>query len=347
MTIAARLRSGVLPVSFVLTSIALNGAAGESTLAGSLACANCHQREYTSQIKTSMAHAMEPIADCSILAQHPALTFRDGSYSYRIDRQGKQSSYAVTDGKDTIAVPLEYAFGLGKAGQTYIFERDGKMYESRVSFYKALNGLDLTMGAANLRPSSLEEAAGRLMDRRGAEDCFGCHTTAAERTDFHHPELLIPGVACEHCHGSAAAHVQGFRQAQPVAMKKLSGLTTEELADFCGQCHRSWAQIAADGPHDINNVRFQPYRLANSKCYDPSDKRISCAACHNVHQEVVESDSFYDSKCLACHATAKSCPVATQNCVSCHMPKLELPGAHFKFTDHDIRIVKVNAPYPP
>jgi hypothetical protein len=68
----------------------------------------------------------------------------------------------------------------------------------------------------------------------------------------------------------------------------------------------------------------------------------------------------FDPKCLACHGGAKPaagkpaspkpgakvCPVAKSNCVSCHMPKLELPGAHFKFTDHRIRIVKPNEPYP-
>jgi hypothetical protein len=228
------------------------------------------------------------------------------------------------------------------------------MYESRVSFYKALNGLDLTIGAANLKPNNLEDAAGRLMDRRNTEECFGCHTSGA-RTGRSHPELLTPGVTCEHCHGSAVAHVQNFKLGKPVAMKKLSALTTEELSDFCGQCHRTWAQIAGEGPHNINNVRFQPYRLANSKCYDPSDKRISCTSCHNVHEEVVESDSFYDRKCLACHAstrsaaakrTAKFCPVATQKCVSCHMPKLELPGSHYMFTDHRIRIAKEGTEYP-
>jgi Cytochrome c554 and c-prime len=300
---------------------------------------------------------MEPVSRCSILQQNPVLAFRDGAYSYRIERQANQSFYTVTDGRDTLRVPLEYAFGLGKAGQTYIFERDGKMYESRVSFFKARNGLDLTMGAQNLRPNNLTEAAGRLMDRHSAEDCFGCHTTGSSREGLPQPaSLLMPGVTCERCHGSAVAHVEGFRQGRFIAMKKLSQLSTEELSDFCGQCHRTWAQIAADGPHDINNVRFQPYRLANSKCYDPSDRRISCAACHDMHQEVVTSDSFYDSKCLACHATehaaavkpvAKSCPVARQNCVTCHMPKVELPGAHYKFTDHRIRVVKADAAYPP
>ena len=139
-------------------------------------------------------------------------------------------------------------------------------------------------------------------------------------------------------------------------MRKLSALNAEELSDLCGQCHRTWAQIAAEGPHDINNVRFQPYRLVNSKCYDPSDRRISCAACHNPHQEVVALDSFYDRACLACHAAghvaggksgAKSCPTAKENCVTCHMPKLELPGSHYKFTDHRIRIVNAKAGYPP
>ena len=55
-------------------------------------------------------------------------------------------------------------------------------------------------------------------------------------------------------------------------------------------------------------------------------------------------------KCQACHgggkAGAKACPVSKSKCVSCHMPKIELPGAHYKFSDHRIRIVKPNEPYP-
>ena len=327
----------------------------QQALAGSNSCAACHKREYLSQIKTPMGRAMERVADCGILQEHPSLSFRQGIYAYRIERKNTQSLYTVTDGKDTITVPIEYAFGLGKAGQTYIFEREGKMYESRVSFYEALNGLDLTMGARNLAPENLEEAAGRLMDRHSAGDFFGCHTTSSNLDGFRKPEELTAGVACERCHGPALAHVEGFRNGKPVLMKSLSGLSTEELSDFCGQCHRTWAQIAADGPHDINNVRFQPYRLANSKCYDPSDKRIACTACHNVHEDLVISDSFYDRKCLACHAAgtrtaakrlAGNCPVGTRACVSCHMPKLELPGSHYRFTDHRIRIARVGAAYP-
>jgi len=105
------------------------------------------------------------------------------------------------------------------------------------------------------------------------------------------------------------------------------------------------------------DVRFQPYRLENSKCFVGNDARISCLACHNPHQPVNHNDAFYDAKCQACHGEAKgasvaastaikSCPVSKDKCVSCHMPKVELPGGHAMFTDHMIRVVKTGEAYP-
>ena len=60
--------------------------------------------------------------------------------------------YSVTDGVRTVTVPIGWAFGLGQAGQTYVFEQEGRFYESRVSFYKDIDGLDWTMGAINQVP---------------------------------------------------------------------------------------------------------------------------------------------------------------------------------------------------
>ena len=135
---------------------------------------------------------------------------------------------------------------------------------------------------------------------------------------------------------------------QLAQMKRLGSYTTEQTSNFCGQCHRTWEEIAAGGLHGIVNVRFQPYGVTNSRCYDTEDKRISCVACHNPHEEISRKDIDYDTKCQACHSktgktAAKICRVAKEDCVSCHMPKLELPGSHHKFTDHDIRIVRASA----
>lgn len=313
-------------------------------------CATCHKAQAQMHPGTSMAHAMETVSECTILRAHPVLTAKLGPYSYRIDRQGDRSIYTVTDGVQTLSTPLGWAFGLGAAGQTYVFEKDGAFYESRVSYYREPDALDMTMGAQKLHPTTILEAAGRYMGPREAALCFGCHSTNGALSAKVTLDTMTPGVQCERCHGSTENHLEGLKTSNTAlfAMKKLSAMTTEETSNFCGQCHRTWAQIAMNGPHGTANVRFQPYRLANSKCYDADDKRISCLACHDPHREVDHIAADYDSKCQACHGggkpEAKACKVATKNCVSCHMIKVELPGGHHKFTDHDIRIASASYP---
>lgn len=299
-----------------------------------------------------MAHAMELPVECTILRSHSLLTFKEGIYSYRIERKGNESIYSVTDGKQTIEAPIGWAFGLGSAGQTYVFEIDGTLYESRVSFFSALNGLDLTMGASNLKPENLQQAAGRYIGHAEEIRCFGCHATNVDQGAKVNLETFTPGIQCERCHGPTENHVKGIQQGntQVARMKDLRRMSAEDTANFCGQCHRTWAEIASSGTLGIANIRFQPYRLINSKCYDSDDARIRCTACHDPHNEVKRTDSDYDVKCQMCHAGGKPaalrCKVAKENCVSCHMPKLELPGSHHKFTDHNIRIARANAPYP-
>ena len=58
-----------------------------------------------------MSIAMEPIAESKVLSKNPRLTMQVGAYTYEIKRNGKQSFYSVTDGKDTISLPILYAFG--------------------------------------------------------------------------------------------------------------------------------------------------------------------------------------------------------------------------------------------
>jgi hypothetical protein len=78
-----------------------------------------------------------------------------------------------------------------------------------------------------------------------------------------------------------------------------------------------------------------------------------------AHQLSRLSRSAYRGKCqtgrLRCQVPGvpprrkrkgKPCPVAKSRCASCHMPKIDLPGAHYRFSDHRIRIVKPNEPYP-
>ncbi len=288
-----------------------------------------------------MARALEPVKGSEILRANPKLTARLDGYTYQIQRSGDQSLYTVTDGRETLTVPILWAFGLGSAGQTYLYQRDGQWYESRVSYYSALRGLDVTMGAQGIAPRTLAEAAGRQSGMAETGRCFDCHATHAVKGVQLTLDRMTPGIQCERCHGNTEGHPQS------TPMRHLAKLTSEETSDFCGQCHRTWSQIAMNGPRGILNVRFQPYRLANSKCYSSDDSRISCTSCHNPHAKLETAAASYDAKCQSCHtAPARTCSVAKKDCVTCHMPKLELPGSHKQFTDHLIRIVRSNEKYP-
>lgn len=308
-------------------------------------CASCHkaivERYYgTPQAHgSSMARALYAVDQAPPLRDNKTYEFKLGRFSYRLSG----SKYTVSDGTSTIAATLEYAFGQGAAGQTYAFRHQGLWYESRLSFYAETKALDLTMGAPPGEPRSLLEAAGREMSPKDVTECFACHTTNSIQAGKVVFERIQAGVGCQNCHQNSLKHA---RTMQPTV--SLAKLNTEEQSDFCGRCHRTWADIATNGPRGLGNVRFQPYRIANSKCYDTADRRISCTACHDPHGPLQVNAKSYESRCLNCHGKDKKACSNKQEagCVGCHMPKYEIPGSHHLFTDHQIRIVRPNEKYP-
>jgi hypothetical protein len=329
---------------------------------GHQVCAECHESRVKAQQESAMGMAMEHMTESRILSLHPRLQFRLGKYTWQIIRDGKQSLYSVTDGKETISIPVLYAFGQGKAGQTYVLEYKGQFYESRLSFYGEIKGLDFTLGVPRTEPDSLVSALGRPMSKDETLQCFSCHTTGTVIGTKLHLDKTIPGVRCESCHGPGGEHVAAGKAGLPNKDKIFNParLNGDDLSqEFCGACHRSAEDILSkpslSGQH---NVRFQPYRIFGSKCYS-DDKRISCTACHDPHESVKLDAAYYDAKCLACHQAnpklsrssssgrgAPGCRIGAKDCASCHMPKVDLPGAHFKFTDHRIRIAREGEPYP-
>jgi hypothetical protein len=350
MTLPGRVLSGLL-LLFAAPALVWAQTGQES----SALCARCHAEART-QPATDMANALETVAQARILIDHPLLTATYGKYSYRIERKGDQSLYSVTDGTNTITMPIRWAAGASSAlGQTYILEKDGKFYESRMSWFRELNGLGPTLGEQTTHPEDLNEAAGRLLSQDEKLRCFGCHATDAVSGRQLNLDQMTPGVKCSHCHDATAEHTAALVKASgkpvvPPALARLRNLSAEQASNFCGRCHRTWSDVVVREDYGIDNVRFQPYRLWSSLCYDPDDARISCLACHDPHTEVSARPADYDARCQACHGGgkvgAKACPTSKNNCVSCHMPKIELPGANFKFTDHRIRIVKPNERYP-
>ena len=328
---------------------------------GTKTCAGCHTKEAASYASAPMAHASAAAADCEILKSRTPLTFREGPYTYQITRRGGQSVYTVTDGAGTISEPILYCFGQGVAGQTYILRRGDSLYEGRVSFFKKLNGLGITILHPREVPASLADAFGRRMSPEGARGCFACHTTEAVSGSQLQLERLTNGVSCESCHGPGERHVAAARAKNFKELEIFNPGTLDALdltQEFCGKCHVGFEEVLQmPDQGGAGNIRFQPYRLLKSRGHLSDDRRISCVACHDPHGELKSEPEFYDSKCTACHLNgprevktkeraAAACPVSTSRCVTCHMPKVELPEMHFKFTDHMIRTPRPNEPTP-
>ena len=122
------------------------------------------------------------------------------------------------------------------------------------------------------------------------------------------------------------------------------------------ECH------AADGsiePSDPEFTRAQGTTFLFSRCYTAGKDRFGCTTCHDPHRAVDTETRHYEVKCLSCHSgkgtlepelsrpgtkveaarEGRACPVnAKENCVSCHMPKVDDPTRRSRFTDHHIRV---------
>jgi hypothetical protein len=318
-------------------------------------CAACHPRQAATQPKTSMARTGQRAAESEILRAHESLAFRSGAYSYSIARTDTGSVYTVTNGDESRSAPLAWAFGAGKVGQSFLFERDGTLHEARISYFDSIESLDFTPNRKLAAPRDVDDAMSRAVGNAEVRRCFACHTTASAKAgggaDF---TALIPGVTCEACHGPGRAHVASMARGRVkegrAAIMNPRALDAADSIDFCGACHATFWDVKLADERGIAALRSQPYRLQSSRCWSQGDARLRCVACHDPHQPLVRDAASYDARCLQCHVTTgaasteshpgRACKVGTERCASCHMPRYEVPGMHFSFTDHFIRVVR-------
>jgi hypothetical protein len=97
---------------------------------GSKQCAVCHPGQAKNFPRNSMSHALEKVSDSPFLKGDIHYSWQEGQYAYAISREGGKIMYRVTDGRDSFSSPLEFAFGKGKLGQTYVYSSDGALHES-------------------------------------------------------------------------------------------------------------------------------------------------------------------------------------------------------------------------
>ena len=334
---------------------------------GTAACAVCHKQIALTQRETPMAHAASKASETEVLRSNPTITFSTPPFQTVISNSPVSGDYTVSGGGESISGRILWSMGAGVKGQTFILNYLGILFESQLSYFPSIGSLDITPEHPRGTPQYLESAFGAPQSDKAAQQCFSCHTTASTVRRQFDPDHATPGVTCEACHGPGARHVKAMRAKQIKigidAILNPASFGPTELVDFCGACHRAPLDVTSAKNFTSLNIRFQPYRLSKSRCWSRPDPRLTCVACHNPHEPLVRDAAFYDAKCLACHSAAatnptiddahsphpgkpSTCPVSTERCVTCHMPKYPEPQFHGSFTDHDIRIVHPGDPYP-
>lgn len=178
----------------------------------------CHGNQTTTQPSTAMARTAIRADRSDVLRASTQLTFSTGSYSYKITADGDQPPlYTVSSGTRSSSARLTWAFGAGKVGQSFLFDRDGTVHEARVSYFDSIRTLAFTPGRAVTAPRDLADAMARPVNDKELRRCFGCHTTAPTTEGRLDPSNAIPGMTCEACHGPGRRHADAMKLPRSVA----------------------------------------------------------------------------------------------------------------------------------
>jgi hypothetical protein len=347
---------------------------------GQQACAGCHPKQAASYRDHPMGRSLAPIASASPLERYDAAAknaFDAFDFRYEIERRGERIVHREraldANGGQIFAVENEVSFavGSGTRGRTYLVNRDGYLFQSPITWYPEKKTWDLSPGF-----DQIHHHFGRAVQ----PDCLFCHSNRAypvEDAENHYEAPIFEGhaIGCERCHGPGQLHVS-----RQQAKERYEG-TDDTIVNpgnlqpvlrdaVCEQCHlQGVVRIPRRGrqpfefrpglplhlflsayvkPPSAGDHKFvgQVEQMVASRCYQESDGRMGCIACHDPHvfPTAGERVGYYRDRCLSCHGK-KGCslPLADRravskdyNCMQCHMPAGESDIQHHSITDHRI-----------
>jgi len=264
---------------------------------------------------------------------------------------------------------IDLVIGSGRRGQSYLYWRNGLLFELPVSY---LTGVRQWINSPGYSDGQID--FNRLIEPR----CLECHATsftlAADRRVRRYSETYQLGLGCQKCHGDARKHI-AYHVAHPddttgQFIFNPATAPRNRQTDVCAICHSGArdekrpafsfrpgdsldAFLSTEAGKDVvpdvhgNQVAL----LRRSKCFQ-SSPGMWCGTCHDVHQTQRDVAAFVPH-CLQCHDATQH-PGAdsigarlTTYCIDCHMPvrksnalQINTPGRHASlyFRSHEIAV---------
>lgn len=320
----------------------------DSATARSISCRTCHEKIFDSFQRTAHYRTSARAGSNTIKGDfsegHNTLRTRLPGVSFKMDRRPDGFFQTGTDvnAQASRTERLDIVIGSGRRGQSYLYWRNGLLFELPVSY---LTGAREWINSPGYEDGQID------FNRMIVPRCLECHSTSfapgGDRRALRYSSNYQLGIVCEKCHGDgrqhAAYHVAHPGEAQGKFIFNPGRATRDLRLDQCALCH--------SGPRDLKRPPFsfrpgdrlddyflpesgsdptpdvhgnQVGLLRRSKCFIASPN-FTCSTCHDVHQPQRDVAAFAP-KCLQCHDITRHPQAAAigtrmvRYCIDCHMP---------------------------
>jgi len=333
-----------------LLAAAVTRAFGQGVVAAhAMPCKACHEALFnafaqTAHFKTSAEASAQSIKGRFADGHNVLRTGTAGIYFKMERRRGAFYQTGADSARSTSRTErIDLVVGSGRRGQSYLYWKNGLLFELPVSY---LAGIDQWINSPGYADGEIDFA--RVIVPR----CLECHSTSfklkQERRALRYSRDYELGISCEKCHGDGRQHVQ-YQSSHPADVRgkyviNPARFSRDRKVDNCALCHSGLREQikppftyqpgeklddylfpASDRDAPIPDVHGdQVGLLRRSKCFR-SSATMSCSTCHDVHRPQRDLAPFA-SKCLACHQTSQH-PMAAKigarmitSCIDCHMP---------------------------
>jgi tetratricopeptide (TPR) repeat protein len=335
-----------------------------SPYSGGASCGSCHRELSRSHEQSRHArtfHHGKGLLDLPF-PDRPLADPDDPKVTHDFKRENDKIKVETHAGDKIYRLIVEYAFGTSGGYVTMVGRDDERTYRAlRLSSYHAADGISWGPTAGDVPNSnSSENVRGEpIKVRDGVVRCVYCHVTFYRDyrdppPDAIGPEAADRAIGCERCHGPGGNHLKAIKGnfADSAIVNPATGGALA-IGKLCADCHIVGSPTDINkAPDDPRFVRSPGLTFTFSRCFTESDGAMSCVTCHDAHRDDQGPASFYEAKCLSCHAAVAPgnesrpagkkpsvCPVNPKSkCLECHMPKVPMPTLHRELTDHYIRV---------
>jgi hypothetical protein len=298
-------------------------------------CAPCHAKTVEDFSRTPMAQTSGMVSAALSRFVPQRSSFLHSSSDYRFDVMVDKDldrpltiSFSRQQSMSAQSILPRWFIRSGNVGSSFVFERDGHLFMSPVSYYSAEARWDVSQGYENYTNLYLTRAVTR--------ECWNCHATgirpiAGTVNRYNDPPFQTAGVACGRCHGRGELHVKSGGHAPVTNPSKLPDRARD---DVCAQCHLTGkfrivrpgcnpgdfqpgerladyvSTFVESGPRDALQATGHFEALALSVCRIKSRVTLTCVTCHSIHSPPArrEKPAYYRARCLGCHAR-QDCPI--------------------------------------